>query len=87
MTEISRRKAFSLFGLTILGAAAAPVALLTTSEAEAQTVGMTRRQDRRDDRHQRRDDRRTGRQDRRVDRRAGRTERREDRRTPATPTQ
>jgi hypothetical protein len=70
---ISRRRALSLFGK----AAAVPVmtamAALTVSDAEAQTVGMERRQDRR-----------AGRQDRRDDRRTGRTERREQRRTGGT---
>ena len=59
---ISRRRAF-----WILGAAA----LLTASEAEAQTPGMERRQERREDRRDRRHDRRTDRQDRRQERRTG----------------
>ena len=73
MTEItkpeamSRRKALALVGLgTVLGLAASSVSV---SDAEAQTVGRDRRQDRR-----------TGRQDRRQDRRTGRVERREERR-------
>jgi len=68
---ISRRKALSLMGLAAaFGLAAAPT-VLAVSDAEAQTVGMQRRQDRREGRHQRRDDRRTGRTERREERRTG----------------
>jgi hypothetical protein len=64
---MSRRKALALVGLgAVLGLAASSVSV---SDAEAQTVGMERRQDRR-----------TGRQERRQDRRTGRVERREERR-------
>jgi hypothetical protein len=67
---ISRRKALSLMGLAAaFGLAAVPA--LTLSDAEAQTAGMDRRQDRRTDRHVRRDDRRAGRTDRREERRTG----------------
>jgi len=73
MTEItnpeamSRRKVLALVGLgAVLGLAASSVSV---SEAEAQTVGMERRQDRRGGRQDRRQDRRTGRQDRRQNRR------------------
>ena len=45
---ISRRKAFSLFGLTAAFTLAAPVTLSVLSDAEAQTAGMERRDDRRD---------------------------------------
>ena len=70
---ISRRKAVSLMGLAAaFGFAAAPT-VLAVSDAEAQTVGMERRQARRDERHQRRDDRRTGRTERREERRTGTT--------------
>jgi hypothetical protein len=41
---ISRRTAFSLIGVAV------PAAMLTVSEAEAQTAGMERRQERRDER-------------------------------------
>ncbi len=52
---ISRRKALSLIGLAAaFGLAAAPT-VLAVSDAEAQTVGMQRRQERREGRHQRRD--------------------------------
>ena len=69
--EISRRKALSFMGLAAaFGLAAAPT-VLAVSEAEAQTVGMERRQERREGRHQRRDDRRTGRTERREERRTG----------------
>ena len=67
---VSRRKALSLMGLAAFGLAAAPT-VLAVSDAEAQTVGMERRQERREGRHQRRDDRRTGRTERREERRTG----------------
>jgi hypothetical protein len=50
---------------------AVPTTVLTVSEAEAQTIGMERRQDRRLNRRDRRDDRRLGRHERRQDRRTG----------------
>ena len=62
--EISRRTASSLMGVAALGLAL-PATLLTATDAEAQTVGMDRRQDRRTGRRDRRDARRTGRQERR----------------------
>ena len=70
---ISRRKALSLMGLAAaFGLAAAPT-VLTVSDAEAQTVGMERRQERRAGRHERREARRTGRHERREVRRTGTT--------------
>jgi hypothetical protein len=70
---ISRRKALSLMGLAAaFGLAAAPT-VLTVCDAEAQTVGMQRRQERRAGRHERRDERRTGRTERREERRTGTT--------------
>jgi hypothetical protein len=70
---ISRRKALSLMGLAgAFGLAAAPT-VLTVSDAEAQTAGMDRRQDRRSGRQERRDERRTGRTERREQRRTGTT--------------
>jgi len=70
---ISRRKAISLVGLAAaFGLAAAPT-VLTVSDAEAQTTGMERRQERRTGRHERRDERRTGRTERREERRTGTT--------------
>ena len=70
---ISRRKALSLMGLAAaFGLAAAPTAL-TVSDAEAQTLGMERRQERRAGRHERREARRTGRHERREVRRTGTT--------------
>ena len=64
---LSRRKAFSLLGLgAALGLAAVP---MLTSDAEAQTVGMERRHERRTGRHERRTERRTGRHERREERR------------------
>ena len=70
---ISRRSALSLFGKVAAFAAAASTTALTVSDAEAQTAGMERRQDRRTGRHERREDRRTGRADRREERRTGTT--------------
>jgi hypothetical protein len=69
---MSRRRIF-----TVLAAAlgcAVPTTVLMVSDAEAQTVGMTRRHGRRTGRHERRSDRRTGRTDRREDRRTGSTQ-------------
>lgn len=67
---ISRRTAFLfLAGLGI----AAPVAILTAADAEAQTPGMERREERREGRQERREERRQGRQERREDRRDART--------------
>jgi hypothetical protein len=70
---ISRRKALSLMGLAAaFGLAAAPT-VLAVSDAEAQTVGMERRQERRAGRHERREVRRAGRHERREVRRTGTT--------------
>ena len=70
---ISRRRVLSLMGFAAaFGLAAAPT-VLTVSDAEAQTIGMQRRQERRAGRHERRDERRTGRTERREDRRTGTT--------------
>jgi hypothetical protein len=66
---ISRRRAFSLFGKAAAFAVAASTAALTVSDAEAQTAGMTRRQERRAGRHERRGERRAGRHERREERR------------------
>ena len=74
---LSRRKALSL--LAALGVAA-PVTTLAIPDAEAQTPGMERREDRREDRLERREDRR----DDRLDRREDRQDRREDRRDATT---
>ena len=75
-TRVSRRTALSLMGIAALGLAL-PATLITATDAEAQTVGMDRRQDRRTGRRDRRDARRTGRQERRDVRRGN---------TPATTT-
>ena len=70
---ISRRKALSWMGLAAgFGLAAAPT-LLKVSDAEAQTAGMERRQERRAGRHERREERRMGRTERREERRTGTT--------------
>jgi hypothetical protein len=66
---ISRRGAFSLLGLGAALGFAVPTTVLTMSEAEARTVGMERRQERRAGRHERREERRIGRVERREDRR------------------
>ena len=59
---ISRRRAFSLLGLTAALSFAIPATVLTVSDAEAQTQGS---EDRQQGRQDRRDDRQEGRQDRR----------------------
>jgi hypothetical protein len=66
---ISRRTAFSLLGLAAALGFTVPATVLTASDAEAQTAGMTRRQERRAGRRERREERRTGRQERRATRR------------------
>ena len=66
---ISRRKALSLFGKGAALGVAAFATALTVSDAEAQTVGMERRHERRTGRHERREERRTGRHERREERR------------------
>ena len=64
---ISRRKALTFFGLAT--AALAVSSVVAAPDAEAQTVGMERRQERRAGRHDRRQARRTGRTERRQERR------------------
>ena len=68
---VTRRKALSLMGFAAAFGLAATPTVLAVSDAEAQTLGMERRQERREGRHQRRDDRRTGRTERREERRTG----------------
>jgi hypothetical protein len=87
---ISRRRAFSFFGLAALSLAVSPI-VLTVSDAEAQQpstqnpqtettttpqTGTQRRQERRTERTERRQERRTARTERRTERRTARTERR-----------
>jgi hypothetical protein len=73
---ISRRNTLALLGLAgVLGLAGS--SLVTASVAEAQTVGMERRQDRRAGRHERREDRRDARQVRRDARQTAREIRRQ----------
>jgi len=71
---LSRRRAISLIGVAAARAAlglAVPTAVLTTSEeAEAQTAGMVRRQERRGARRERRETRREARRAGRETRRA-----------------
>jgi hypothetical protein len=68
-----------MLSLLALGAAT-PAAILTVSNADAQTPGMERREERREDRQERREERRDDRQERREDRRDAREDRRDDRR-------
>jgi hypothetical protein len=63
--KISRREAFSFFGVAAALGLAGPATVLPVSDAKAQTAGMERREDRRANRQDRRQDRRTDRQDRR----------------------
>ena len=65
---ISRRRVLTLVGWAAALGLAAPAAVLTASNAEAQTSGMERRGERRTGRHVRRQDRRTGRTERREER-------------------
>lgn len=71
---MSRRKAISL---AIGFGAALPATLAVVSESWAQTPGMERREERREDRQDRREDRRDDREDRREDRRDDREDRRD----------
>ena len=71
---ISRRTTFWILGMAAFGMGM-PAAVLTASDADAQTAGTERRQERR-----------TGRTERRQERRTGRTERRQERRTGTTGT-
>jgi hypothetical protein len=64
---ISRRKAFSLLGLGAALSLVVPV--VTVSNADAETVGMERRHERREHRHERRHERREHRHERREHRR------------------
>jgi hypothetical protein len=66
----TRRTAFWVLGMAAFGMAM-PTAVLTASDADAQTAGTERRQERRTGRHERRQDRRTGRTERRQERRTG----------------
>lgn len=61
---ISRRTVFSL-----MAGALGAMPILAVSDAEAQTAGMERREERREGRQNRREDRRAGRQERRDERR------------------
>ena len=71
---ISRRKLLS--SLSLATAIAALPSMLIVPDAEAQTAGMERRQDRREGRHERRENRRDARQVRREGRRDAREVRR-----------
>ena len=99
--QICRRSALAFLGCAAVSGLIASSALLTVTEAEAQTTtapvaptsppadtaksGTERRQERRSGRAERRQERRTGRTERRQERRTGRDERR-DARDGTTPT-
>jgi hypothetical protein len=70
---LSRRQAFSFLGITAALSVVVPATVLIVSDANAQTPGMERREDRREDRQERREDRQEGREERREDRRTGGT--------------
>ena len=73
---VSRRRALGLLGFAaLLGLTGS--SLVASSDAEAQTVGMDRRQDRRGGRRDRRENRRDARQVRRLGRRTAREIRRQ----------
>ena len=71
---LSRRQAFSFLGLTAALSIVGPGAVLAAPDANAQTPGMERREDRREERQERREDRREDRVQRREDRRTGGTD-------------
>ena len=91
--QFSRRSALAFLGYAAAFSVVASSALLTVTEAEAQTTaapvapttppadtaksGTERRQERRSGRAERRQERRTGRAERRQERRTGRDERRD----------
>ena len=83
---LSRRQAFSFLGITAALSVAVPATVLTVSGANAQTPGMERREDRREERQERREDRRDDREERREDRRTGGTDQPTTTGTPATGT-
>ena len=56
---ISRRRAFSLLGLAAAVSVAVPATMLIATDADAQTQGMERRDERRGDRQERRTERRS----------------------------
>ena len=98
--QVSRRNALAFFGYAAVFGLVATPAILTVSQAEAQTTtapatpatpptdapksGKERRQERRTGRTERRQERRTGRTERREQRRTGRDERRDARDGTAT---
>lgn len=65
--ETSRRNVLAYLGLMTFSLAAVPTVL--ASDAQAQTAGMERREERREGRETRRENRRSGRQGRRNKRR------------------
>ena len=73
---ISRRRMLGILGAGVAFGMGTPAAVLTASDAEAQTPGVEQRQDRHDDSTERRQDRRTDRTGGRQERRSDRTNRR-----------
>jgi hypothetical protein len=59
LEPLSRRSVFSLLGLAAAVSLAVPAVMLTATDADAQTQGMERRDDRRTDRQDRRTARRS----------------------------
>jgi len=100
--RVCRRNALALFGYAAVFGLVTTPAILTVSQAEAQTTtapatpttpptdapksGTERRQERRSGRTERRQERRTGRTERRQERRTGREERRDARDGASTTT-
>ena len=68
---VSRRSALSFLGLAAASSLTILSSVLTTSDAEARTAAMVRREERREDRQDRREERRDDRLDRREERRDG----------------
>lgn len=66
---ITRRRGLSLLWSAAVLALTGTAAVLKSSQSQAETTGMNRRQDRRTGRDVRRTDRRTNRTERRVERR------------------
>lgn len=59
LEPLSRRSVFSLLGLAAAVSLVVPAAMLTATDAAAQTQGMERRDERRGDRQERRTERRS----------------------------
>jgi Ni/Co efflux regulator RcnB len=59
LEPVSRRSVFSLLGFAAAASLAVPAVMLTATDANAQTQGMERRDERRGDRQERRTERRS----------------------------